>query len=84
MVTCANNDLKLQIMSSTKCAKRILSYKSASKSTSDWYKCTEVLIDSYNCYYNGLEIIKIEPFTTIIGPENIKFSVEWLQCVQRS
>ena len=39
----------------------------------DWCRYTEVLINSYNCYYNCLEIIKNAWFTTIIGPENIKF-----------
>ena len=28
----------------------------------DWCSCTEILIDSYNCYYNGLEILNICDF----------------------
>ena len=39
----------------------------------DWCRSTEVLINSYNCCYNGLEIIRNAWFTTMIGPENSKF-----------
>ena len=58
--TCANDDLQVQMII-------LLNEESEYGVTSlpvklqvDWCQCTEVLIDSHKCYYNGLEIIKNE------------------------